>query len=263
MTCTAIIFICVDIPSQATATVLTPVHERVWRRVMNEAQGCHFRFYTVHRRVFPLLSIEEINVLSFLVKNPTKLHTVRNETKEVARDKGTSKRRKMKPFYLKELDKIGTRRSPLVGALPLLSKLKGLEQILCSAYKECDFEAGAELSLSDWSLLFSKSGQKLQTPHTDYDREAVTAAVGQYPGRHSFAVLIAIANGANIGFWKSPDNLNEFDVEILNAGDVVVFRDDAVHAGGQYLHEGHFCRIHAYMDSKYVPVRIGNDWMHI
>lgn len=76
--------------------------------------------------------------------------------------------------------------------------------------------------------------------------------VGDDVGRHSFSILISLSDGGNVGFWRNRTDFSDFTVELLNAGDIAVFRDDTVHCGGHYQSQGHFARVHCYMDSGYV-----------
>lgn len=95
-------------------------HTSYYLRVMLEASGAHFRRYTVHRRTFPPLKKSEYHALLSLMKRKG-WHTVPNEkfTNGLPR---SSKHRKMIPFQLQAIEKLGLQSKPVVGAQSLHQK---------------------------------------------------------------------------------------------------------------------------------------------
>ena len=114
----------------------------------------------------------------------------------------------------------------------------------------------------EWSVLWSGNGCKTQRPHRDYFCDDITDSV-QAESEHSYAAIISLTDSSYVPIWRDSDisQLFSFQVVTLNAGDILVFRDDTIHAGGPYP-SGHFGRLHCYLQSSKVRHRFGqNDWI--
>ena len=52
----------------------------------------------------------------------------------------------------------------------------------------------------------------------------------EHPKLHSFSVLLSLQDGANLPTWEDKDDLNVCNILTLEHGDVLIFRDDLLHA---------------------------------
>lgn len=111
----------------------------------------------------------------------------------------------------------------------------------------------------DWQILISKEGCKRQPSHTDYepdggvlevpDREVPLAAVLALEDRTNLVVWPNFINYDFDGFDQDKGELAEF-----NAGDLLIFRGDLVHAGAEYPDRENV-RLHCFVDHKDVDRR--------
>lgn len=147
---------------------------------------------------------------------------------------------------------------------PLLSVLKAAE----SAMAERGWSHGR--TLSPWALLRSLPGCQRQAAHADYvpSAQLVAAADDDMP----LAVLVALQNGTTLDVWPRSIRLIGADAQQvrehacirrrtvqLDAGDVLAFRGDLVHAGSAYDTEN--VRLHVYLDTTSVPRQPNRTWL--
>lgn len=97
-------------------------------------------------------------------------------------------------------------------------------------------------------ILRSEAGCKSQRAHTDYLPKDLKKMNGQVP----LACIIAVQNETWFECWPGAfdcfDGSNSFEFQklVLNAGDVLVFRGDFVHAGAAF--DDCNIRVHVYLD---------------
>jgi hypothetical protein len=104
------------------------------------------------------------------------------------------------------------------------------------------------LSFSNWVILKSTPGCERQQPHTDYDPVLIRRAPTHIP----LLVLVSIMQNTYLDVWDANGNHERVS---MDAGDVLIFRADTVHAGSAYQREN--VRIHVYLDSPMIE-RIPN-----
>jgi len=108
--------------------------------------------------------------------------------------------------------------------------------------------ADSPLSFSNWVILKSTSGCERQLPHTDYDPELIRRTPADIP----LLVLVSIMPNTYLDLWDANGNHERAS---MDAGDILIFRADTVHAGSAYQREN--MRIHVYLDSPAIQ-RIHN-----
>ena len=117
------------------------------------------------------------------------------------------------------------------------------------------------LKASKWVILKSEPGCHKQMAHLDYiptiDFDGVINGIDK--NKIPLLILTSIMDNTFIHIWeKSIEMLNETYSEeplksnklLLNAGDILVFRSDMIHAGSEYTEQN--IRLHCYLDSSYV-----------
>jgi len=106
------------------------------------------------------------------------------------------------------------------------------------------------LSFSNWVILKSTPGCERQQPHSDYDPELIrrTTDYKDIP----LLVLVSIMPDTYLDLWDANGN---HECVSMDAGDVLIFKADTVHAGSAYQREN--IRIHVYLDSPMIQ-RIHN-----
>lgn len=155
---------------------------------------------------------------------------------------------------------VGRQRAPK----PVLNVIKAAE----SAIVEHGWSEGR--TLSSWALLRSLPGCQRQAAHADYvpSEQLVAAADDDMP----LAVLVALQDGTTLDVWPRSIRLigagadqvrdraciRRHTVQ-LNAGDVLAFRGDLVHAGSAYDSEN--VRLHVYLDTASVPRQSNRTWL--
>ena len=120
-------------------------------------------------------------------------------------------------------------------------KLELLNTFLRSGFPFCE--------PTDWVCLASLPGCERQSQHTDFDAGLIRRATndGINVAAFPYSCLAAINDGAKL--YISSDKREK--AISYNRGDVIIFRGDIVHAGTESV-EGHFGRIHVYLDSANV-----------
>ena len=124
-------------------------------------------------------------------------------------------------------------------------------------------------AMRDMTILRSQSGCKDQLPHTDYiagDLERVL----DYDNDDDMPLscIVVCMDNTYLNVWpgaikcfnsNNDGNNKQFEcVRLnLNAGDVLIFRGDLVHAGSAYDEKN--VRIHVYLDSKHVNTKKSED----
>jgi hypothetical protein len=110
--------------------------------------------------------------------------------------------------------------------------------------------ADSPLSFSNWVILKSTPGCERQLPHMDYDPELIrhTPDYKDIP----LLVLVSIMPNTYLDVWDANGNHERVS---MDAGDILIFRADTVHAGSAYQCEN--IRIHVYLDSPLIQ-RIPN-----
>ena len=102
----------------------------------------------------------------------------------------------------------------------------------------------------DWNVLESLPNCTEQQRHTDYNRQVVEDAVRVHgPQCCPFGAILSFTDGMILPVWRS--SASEKEVLRLNRGDMIIFKAITIHAGGAYP-EGHFGRLHAYLDHECV-----------
>ena len=98
----------------------------------------------------------------------------------------------------------------------------------------------------DWSVLESLPDCGEQLPHRDYHGAPF---LGAGPFDVSYAAILCITDGGYLKVYNcSSEGISQELIE-LSRGDLVVFRGDLIHAGTASVN-GHFARLHAYLDSE-------------
>jgi len=121
------------------------------------------------------------------------------------------------------------------------------------------------LTVNDWIIIKSLSKCTDQAAHCDYAQvgDILKTADEQMP----LSVLVAIEPETKLHVWPKSirscksiktKSINRSTVT-MNTGDIVVFRDDLVHAGSGYSNQNY--RLHAYMDSPKVPRISNRTWL--
>lgn len=107
-------------------------------------------------------------------------------------------------------------------------------------------------------VLLSQENCKAQLPHTDYSDKTLKVALESSGGddaKMPLACLVALQDGTRFDVWPGAirfDSSRSFDhlCVILNAGDMLIFRGDLVHAGAATGPACRNVRIHAYLDAE-------------
>lgn len=108
--------------------------------------------------------------------------------------------------------------------------------------------ADSPLSFSNWVILKSTPGCQRQQPHTDYDPELIRRTPTHIP----LLVLVSIMPDTYLDLL---DTNGIHERVSMDAGDILIFRADTVHAGSAYQREN--IRIHVYLDNPVIQ-RIHN-----
>jgi len=108
--------------------------------------------------------------------------------------------------------------------------------------------ADSPLSFSNWVILKSTEECERQRPHTDYDPELIRRVPRVIP----LLVLVSIMPNTCLDVWDANGN---HECVSMDAGDILIFRADTVHAGSAYQREN--VRIHVYLDTPMIQ-RIQN-----
>lgn len=128
------------------------------------------------------------------------------------------------------------------------------------------------LHFRDWNVLQSLPGCKSQQPHTDYvPTEHFVKKMNELDAPENYSkipllCLVALESNTYLDVWEnsirlitsSDEKLKDYtDPDIvlnhicLQAGDILMFRPDLVHAGSSYSEEN--IRLHVYLDSLEIP----------
>lgn len=125
------------------------------------------------------------------------------------------------------------------------------------------------LTPSKWNVIKSKAGCQDQAPHCDYvpDLPLARAPDEKMP----LSVLVSLMPGTQLNIWPNSIRLVSLggrmlkemepipcEVLKLDAGDVLVFRGDFIHAGSSYSKDNY--RLHMFFDSDLVPRDFNTTW---
>jgi ectoine hydroxylase-related dioxygenase (phytanoyl-CoA dioxygenase family) len=137
----------------------------------------------------------------------------------------------------------------------------------------------------EWNVLQSLPGCKSQQPHTDYvPTEQFIKKMNELDTQENhrkmpLLCLVALEPNTYLDVWENSTRLITSSEDILSpdpvlnrlclqAGDVLLFRPDLIHAGSSYVEEN--IRLHVYLDSEEIPRRAnrtfiinkhGNNWL--
>lgn len=109
--------------------------------------------------------------------------------------------------------------------------------------------------MSPWVILFSDEGCARQRAHTDFCPTPEIQRALRGEGKMPLLVLVALIDETKLDIWPgstgclhetSTKKLRRQTLE-LNAGDVLVFRPDLIHAGSAYATAN--VRLHCYLDA--------------
>ena len=126
------------------------------------------------------------------------------------------------------------------------------------------------LHFRDWNVLQSLPGCKSQQPHTDYVpteqfvKKMIELDTPENRRKMPLLCLVALEPNTYLDVWENSCRLITSCEDILSpslvlnrlclqAGDVLLFRPDLVHAGSSYVEEN--IRLHVYLDSEEIPRR--------
>jgi len=107
-------------------------------------------------------------------------------------------------------------------------------------------------TVSNWSILWSEANCPMQKPHQDIKHECVVegncrATLEDY----SYLASVTLTDGNNMVFFK--ENNIAAEIVYLRTGDIILWRDTEMHAGGCFpqicFPEGHFARLHVYVNA--------------
>jgi hypothetical protein len=108
----------------------------------------------------------------------------------------------------------------------------------------------------EWQILFSAPGCKRQQSHTDYEPRGGILDVGHE--EMPLAAVLALEDQTNLVVWPNfiGYDFEGFDrengeVAEFNAGDLLIFRGDLVHAGAGYPDRSNV-RLHCFIDNQNV-----------
>jgi hypothetical protein len=134
---------------------------------------------------------------------------------------------------------------------PFASFLASLEETIMSKIPASVFRKNSpRLEIRDWVLLHSLPGCQRQVEHTDYDPEVIAEITDE--ADVPWLVLVALQDNTTLDVF---DDQEQHKLLALDAGDILLFRSDLVHAGSAYTEDN--LRLHAYLDSPFVK-RIKN-----
>jgi hypothetical protein len=163
---------------------------------------------------------------------------------------------------------------------PVLRKwIQEIEETICSIHPL------QNLRFRDWNILQSLPGCKSQQPHTDYVpteqfiRKMNEFDVMENHSKMPLLCLIALEPNTYLDIWENSIRLITLSDDYMNpdiwlnrlclqAGDILIFRPDLIHAGSSYSEEN--IRLHVYLDSEEIPRRAnrtfiinkhGNYWL--
>lgn len=130
-------------------------------------------------------------------------------------------------------------------------------------------EISSTLMPSEWHVISSKAGCQDQAPHCDFEPDLPLATVPDE--EMPLSVLVALMPGTRLNIWPNSIRLaclsgrilrkmDKIACEVLNldAGDLIVFRGDFIHAGSCYSEDNY--RLHRYLDSESVPREPNTTW---
>ena len=152
----------------------------------------------------------------------------------------------------------------------LLVKSKYMQEFDSRVQKLVKDRVNTALKPTNPVILHSRPGCQPQAAHCDYvpDDSLKTVDDKAMP----LAVLIALMPNTRLTVWPDSCRLATKDTEQLasvepihsqelelNAGDMVIFRGDFIHAGSSYA-EDNF-RIHYFLDSPFVPRTNNRTWL--
>ena len=117
------------------------------------------------------------------------------------------------------------------------------------------------LKMSSWSILISLSGCNAQLAHIDYILdESLRTAIDQGGSTMPVLMFVSLQPDTSIYLWLQSSKVVNGTYTgppilptkiLLSTGDVLLFRADVVHAGGDYDKQN--IRLHCYLDSDSVP----------
>jgi len=163
---------------------------------------------------------------------------------------------------------------------PILRKwIQEIEETICFIHPL------QNLRFRDWNVLQSLPGCNSQQPHTDYVpteqfiRKMIELDTPEHQNRIPLLCFIALEPNTYLDVWENSCRLITSSEDILSpdlvlnrlclqAGDVLLFRPDLVHAGSSYSEEN--IRLHVYLDSLEIPRQAnrtfiinkhGNNWL--
>jgi hypothetical protein len=125
------------------------------------------------------------------------------------------------------------------------------------------------LTPSKWSVIRSKGGCQDQAPHCDIvpSLPLALAPDAQMP----LSVIVALMPGTRLNIWPNSIKMATLSGRLLtkmepiacevlglDAGDVLVFRGDFIHAGSSYSKDNY--RLHTFLDSDLVPREPNTTW---
>ena len=96
-----------------------------------------------------------------------------------------------------------------------------------------------DLKDGDYTLISSEPNCRKQAAHTDYE------IIESQEGSYSYITFIALMNDTKICVYNNKGEEKEL---ILQCGDLLICREDFIHAGGFYL--VYNVRLHGYFDNK-------------
>jgi hypothetical protein len=105
---------------------------------------------------------------------------------------------------------------------------------------------------NDWHVLKSTIGGRKQSPHTDYTflSDCQLTAQEDLPA----GMIVSLQDDTRLlsyGWNKIAADREDEEIIVLQAGDIILFRGDLIHAGDAYQTTN--IRIHAYLDVDGVP----------
>jgi len=114
---------------------------------------------------------------------------------------------------------------------------------------------------SPWVIVYSSPGCQEQAAHTDWiPCEDISK------GADALSCIVALENNTTLTVWpgshkwvRQPSQcLHNSELIYLEAGDVIFFRSDLIHAGSAYIKAN--VRLHCYLDAPHIPRLKNRTW---
>lgn len=126
------------------------------------------------------------------------------------------------------------------------------------------------LKPATWVVIHSKQGCQSQAAHSDYVPDLSLASVPDH--QMPLSALLALMPGTKLNVWPNSSKLSILNENLLEkvkpisceqidleAGDLLVFRGDFVHAGSSYENDNY--RLHTFLDSGSVKRSPNKTWI--